>query len=204
MKAAFPPDEAQRLESLREYAVLDTPAEACFDDLTELAAYICEAPIALISLIDENRQWFKSRIGLDAAETSRDIAFCAHAIQQKELFIVPDATRDARFADNPLVMGEPGIRFYAGAPLITPEGHALGSLCVIDRVPREMHADHQLALRVLSRHVMAQLELRRRTQEVQQSPAPRGQRTPTRFTRVEICVPPHALQVRTLVSRVLH
>ena len=119
MKAPLPPDEAQRLVSLHEYAVLDTPGEACFDDLTQLAALICEAPIALISLIDENRQWFKSRVGLDAAETTRDIAFCAHAIQQMELFIVPDATLDVRFADNPLVMGPLGIRFYAGAPLIT-------------------------------------------------------------------------------------
>ena len=166
MKAPLPLDEAQRLASLHEYAVLDTPGEACFDDLTELAARICEAPIALISLIDENRQWFKSRVGLDAAETTRDIAFCAHAIQQKELFIVPDATQDVRFADNPLVMGQPGIRFYAGAPLVTPEGHALGTLCVIDREPRVMNTDHQSALRVLSRLVMTQLALRQRTLEV--------------------------------------
>ena len=167
MKAPLPPDEAQRLASLREYAILDTPTEVCFDDLTELAARICEAPIALITLIDEKRQWFKSRVGLDAAETSRDIAFCAHAIQQKELFIVPDAKQDARFADNPLVMGEPGIRFYAGAPLITPSGHALGTLCVIDREPRVMNVDHQSALRVLSRLVMTQLDLRQRTLEVE-------------------------------------
>ncbi len=167
MKAVLPPDETQRLESLREYEMLDTSAEACFDDLTELAARICGAPIALISLIDEKRQWFKSRVGLDVAETTRDIAFCAHAIQQKELFIVPDATLDARFADNPLVMGEPGIRFYAGAPLLAPDGHALGTLCVIDRVSREMNADQQQALRLLSRHVMAQFELHRRTLEVQ-------------------------------------
>ena len=167
MKAPLPPDEAQRLDSLLEYAVLDTPVDACLDDLTELAARICEAPIALISLIDENRQWFKSRVGLDATETSRDIAFCAHAIQQKELFIVPDATQDVRFSDNPLVMGQPGIRFYAGAPLITPNGHALGTLCVIDREPRVMNADSQSALRVLSRLVMTQLELRRHTLEVE-------------------------------------
>jgi len=166
MKAPLPLDEAERIESLREYAVLDTPEETCFDELTELAARICEAPIALISLIDEERQWFKSRVGLDVTETTRDIAFCAHAIHQKELFIVPDATQDVRFADNPLVMGEPGIRFYAGAPLLTPEGHALGTLCVIDRKPREMSAEHQQAMRVLSHHVMTQLELRRRTLQV--------------------------------------
>ena len=165
MKAPLPPDETQRLETLQQYAVLDTPAEMVFDDLTELAAHICEAPIALISLIDEKRQWFKSRVGLDVAETTRDIAFCAHAIYQKELFIVPDATRDARFADNPLVMGEPGIRFYAGAPLLTSGGYVLGTLCVIDHKPREMSPHQQSALRVLSRHVMGLLELRRSMRE---------------------------------------
>ena len=165
MKAPLPPDETQRLAALHQYAVLDTPAEMVFDDLTELSARICEAPIALISLIDENRQWFKSRVGLDVAETTRDIAFCAHAIHQKELFIVPDATRDARFADNPLVMGEPGIRFYAGAPLLTSDGYVLGTLCVIDYQPREMNSHQQSALRVLSRHVMGQLELRRSMRE---------------------------------------
>lgn len=165
MKATLLPDEPQRLESLRQYAVLDTPAEAAFDDLTELAAHICEAPIALISLIDENRQWFKSKVGLDASETSRDVAFCAHAIHQPGLFIVPDATLDERFADNPLVTGEPRIRFYAGAPLLTPDGHALGTLCVIDYQPRELRPDQQRALRVLSRNVMGQLELRRRALE---------------------------------------
>ena len=165
MKATLLPDEPQRLESLRQYAVLDTPAEAAFDDLTELAAHICEAPIALISLIDENRQWFKSKVGLDASETSRDVAFCAHAIHQPDLFIVPDATLDERFADNPLVTGEPRIRFYAGAPLLTPDGHALGTLCVIDYQPRELRPDQQRALRVLSRNVIGQLELRRRALE---------------------------------------
>ncbi len=168
MKAALPPDETRRLESLHAYAILDTPAEPCFDDLTELAARICEAPIALISLIDEKRQWFKSRVGLDKAEMTRDTAFCAHALLQKELLIVSDTTQDMRFANNPLVVAEPGIRFYAGAPLLTPEGYALGTLCILDRVPRELKADHQLAMQVLSRHVMAQFELRRRTHEVAQ------------------------------------
>ncbi len=163
--APLPPDEAERLAALRMYDVLDTPAEEPFDDLTELAARICEAPIALISLIDKDRQWFKSRVGLDAAETARDIAFCAHAIHQPDLLIVADATLDERFSDNPLVTKDPHIRFYAGAPLISPEGQALGTLCVIDREPRSMSPDHQRALRVLSRHVMTQLELRRRNKE---------------------------------------
>ena len=167
MKAPNPPDEAQRLASLHQYAVLDTPVEACFDDLTALAAHICEAPIALITLIDEERQWVKSRVGWDVTETTRDIAFCTHVVQQKALLIVPDATQDARFVDNPLVQGDPGIRFYAGAPLVTEEGFVLGTLCVIDRTPRIMTAEHQQALQVLSRHVMVQLELRRRTLEVE-------------------------------------
>ena len=123
MKTASPSqDEKRRLEVLWQYEVLDTPPEEAFDDFTALAAQICEAPIALISLVDEKRQWFKSKIGLTASETARDISFCGHGIHQSGLFIVPDATRDERFADNPLVIAEPHIRFYAGAPLVSPEG----------------------------------------------------------------------------------
>ena len=158
--------EKRRLEVLWQYDVLDTVPEQVFDDLTELAARICEAPIALISLVDENRQWFKSRVGVTLQETSREVSFCARAINETELFIVNDATKDERFAQNPLVTSGPRIRFYAGAPLITPDGHALGTLCVIDKVPRELRADQQQALRVLSRHVMTQLELRRRSREL--------------------------------------
>src|ERR1700747_1859189 len=158
--------EKKRLKVLWQYEVLDTVPEALFDDLTELAARICEAPIALISLVDEKRQWFKSKVGINVNETSRDVSFCAHAIKQSDLFIVPDATKDQRFANNPLVTSDPRIRFYAGAPLVTADGHALGTLCVIDKDPRQLRPDQQKALAILSRHVVSQLELRRRAREL--------------------------------------
>jgi GAF domain-containing protein len=160
------PTEKKRLAVLWQYELLDTVPEEVFDDLTELAARICEAPIALISLVDEDRQWFKSKVGITVNETSRDISFCAHAIEQEGLFIIPDATKDKRFSHNPLVTSDPKIRFYAGAPLVTPDGHALGTLCVIDKVPRELRPEQQQALRVLARHVMTQLELRRHAREL--------------------------------------
>jgi len=155
-----------RLKVLWQYEVLDTVPEEVFDDLTELAAHICEAPIALISLVDENRQWFKSKVGLTVNETSRETSFCAYAITQPDLFIVPDATLNPRFASNPLVTSDPKIRFYAGAPLITPDGYALGTLCVIDRVARDLRPDQRKALRILARHIVSQLELRRRSKEL--------------------------------------
>ena len=166
MTAPILQNEKRRLKILWQYEVLDTVPEEVFDDLTELAARICEAPIALISLVDENRQWFKSKFGTDVTETSRDISFCAYAITQPDLFIVPDATLDERFANNPLVTSEPKIRFYAGAPLITPDGYALGTLCVIDKVPRELRLEQKQALRILAHHVVSQLELRRRSREL--------------------------------------
>lgn len=154
-------DEAARIAALQKYAILDTEPEQAFDDLVLLASFICKAPIALISLVDENRQWFKSRVGLSVSETPREIAFCAVAIQQPDVLIVPDTLNDERFRNNPLVTSEPHIRFYAGAPLINEEGHALGTICVIDRTPREFGPSQQTALKALSRLVLAQLEFRR-------------------------------------------
>ena len=166
MSAPIAKNEKQRLKVLWQYSVLDTVPEEIFDDLTELAARICEAPIALITLVDEKRQWFKSKVGISIKETSRDVSFCAHAITQPELFIVADATKDERFAHNPLVTSDPKVRFYAGAPLVSPDGYALGTLCVIDKVPRELRPGQEQALRILARHVMSQLELRRRSLEL--------------------------------------
>jgi GAF domain-containing protein len=183
MSAPIPKNETKRLKVLWQYDVLDTVPEAVFDDLTELAARICEAPIALITLVDKSRQWFKSKVGVTLNETSRDISFCAHAITQADLFIVPDATLDERFANSPLVTSDPKIRFYAGAPLITPDGYALGTLCVIDKVPRELRADQKQALRILARHVVTQLELRRRSKELAQA-RQRGEQTQDKLDKV--------------------
>jgi EAL domain-containing protein (putative c-di-GMP-specific phosphodiesterase class I) len=167
--------ESERLDALRAYKVLDTPPEDAFDEIVRLAAAILGAPTAMVSLVDNQRQWFKAKTGCVSDQTSRDVAFCAHAIQSNDVLVVPDATRDPRFADNPLVTGDPKIRFYAGAPLVTTDGHALGTLCVIDYVPRELSAEQRHALLAMSRHVTAQLELRRRLMEFAQSGAQRAQ-----------------------------
>ena len=154
-------NEKARIEALHKYRILDTDPEKAFDDLTILAAHICQTPVALISLIDSERQWFKSRVGIDVTETPREVSFCAVAIQQPNLFIVPDATKDPRFSTNPFVVSDPKVRFYAGAPFTSSDGHPLGTLCVVDVVPRQLTSSQENALLALSRQVQAQFELRK-------------------------------------------
>ncbi|OGX84903.1 hypothetical protein BEN47_15665 [Hymenobacter lapidarius] len=154
-------NEPERLEALQSYQVLDTDPEQVFTDIAQLAAFICGTPMSLVSLIDGERQWFKARVGLDAQEMPREHAFCQYAMRSADVYEVQDATADRRFAGNPLVTGEPNIRFYAGAPLLSPEGQPLGTLCTLDTVPRELTEDQREALRILARQVMAHLDLRR-------------------------------------------
>lgn len=167
IKPAKPSHEARRLANLHRYQILDTPAEQGYEDLVTILAGICAVPIGAVSLIDEDRQWFKASVGLDMHETARDISFCGHTIlNPQELLVVEDATKDPRFANNPLVTAENGLRFYAGAPLVTPEGEALGALCVLDRTPRQLTPFQKAALRSLSRQATMMMELHRLAREL--------------------------------------
>jgi GAF domain-containing protein len=164
-----PANEAARLRTLHAYKILDTKPEERFDELARLAALICGVPISLISLIDTDRQWFKSRFGLNLQETPRAQAFCTHAIMQPEMFVVPDASKDERFAQNPLVTGDPHIRFYAGAPLAARDGHVLGTICVIDREPHTLTEAQKEALKIVGQLVIATMELRNDLQELKEA-----------------------------------
>lgn len=166
MKAPLPANEQARLAALESYRILDTTPEQAYDDIVAIAQFICGTPNAIMSLIDSKRQWFKSRIGLASSETSRDVAFCAHTILDVNVMEVPDATQDERFVNNPLVTGDPHIRFYAGAPIITPEGFSLGSVCVIDREPHHLTDAQKSALKKLAHLAMNNLELRRVSAEL--------------------------------------
>jgi hypothetical protein len=201
--AALPANEAARLRSLASYQVVDTLPEDVYDDLVFLAGFICQTPIALISLVDEKRQFFKAGIGLPVRETPRDLAFCAHAILQNQPFIVNDATADERFAHNPLVTGDPQIRFYVGIPLLTPEGLPLGTLCAIDRKPRDLSPEQARALSVLARQVMVQLELRRVMMGLESS-FPESTRRPTQSStslQVAPSTPPFDVNVDIAAER---
>lgn len=163
----IPKNEKERLAALKAYQILDTPPEREFDDITALAACICGTPIAIISLVDSDRQWFKSKIGISETETAREIAFCAHAIMERKLFVIRDASKDTRFAQHPFVTANPKIRFYAGEPLIASDDCALGTLCVVDQVPRELTSEQAEALRILGRHVIHLLENRQRMHKLE-------------------------------------
>src|SRR4051794_22660264 len=162
MRAPLPADEPARLAALYDAQVLDTPPEEDFDDIAQLASEICKTPVGLVSLVDENRQWFKAKVGVDFDHTPRDLSFCGYTIHGHELLEVPDATADRRFADNPLVNADHNpIRFYAGAPVVLDGTHSVGTVCVVDSVPRELDTGQRRALRSLARHASVQLELRR-------------------------------------------
>lgn len=161
-------NESERLQALYRYQIMDTEFEKEFDDLIQLASHICEAPISLMSLIAEDKQWFKAKVGMDVRETTREVAFCAHAIHKNELFIVKDAAIDERFHDNPLVTGRDNVRFYAGMPLTTPDSFNLGTLCIMDNKPRELSEAQKTALKTIGAQVIAQLELKMKIQLLDQ------------------------------------
>jgi len=168
--ANIPPNEAERLDVLNSYNILDSLPEKEYDAITKIASGICNTPIALVSIVDEDRQWFKSRHGLDATETPRDLAFCAHSIlQPNDLFIVNDATKDERFFDNPLSTHAPNVIFYAGAPLNSAEGYSLGTLCVIDNKPKDLNESQKESLVLLAAQVVSLLELRKKNKELVKS-----------------------------------
>lgn len=167
--AAIPDNESDRLKALSEYRILGTRPEESYDDITRMASLVCQTPIALLSLVDVDRQWFKSKVGVDATETPRDWSFCAHAIHAPEPLVVRDALWDERFHDNPLVCGDPKIRFYAGFPLSNMGGQRIGTLCVIDREPGELSAVQVEVMEALARQVMAFLELRKRSIRLMQA-----------------------------------
>jgi GAF domain-containing protein len=158
--APIPRNEEARQESLRQYRILDTEAEKIFDDIIVLVAGICDTPIALLTFIDGDRQWIKFNFGLPLRQMKRYASLCARAICEEELFVVPDTLQDERFADGPLVISEPHIRFYAGMPLITPEGRVLGALCVIDHSPRQLGEDQKAKIKALAQSAMLLLEIR--------------------------------------------
>jgi len=166
-RAPIPANEAKRLAVLQRYRILDTAYEALFDEIAAVAAKVCGTPMSAVSLVDAERQWFKARVGLKVAETTRDLAFCAHAIMDPaHLLVVNDATTDERFAANPLVTGDPNIRFYAGAPLVAPDGSAVGTLCVIDSKPRQLSVGQLDVLRQLAAHVIAIFETKQQLTEL--------------------------------------
>ena len=186
--------ERQRQRDLDTYRIVDSLPEAAYDDIVRIAARVCDAPVATMSLIDRDRQWFKSRIGIESMETARDVAFCDHAVREPQLLLeVPDATRDPRFRDNPDVTGGLGIRFYAGMPLVTPNGTAVGTVCVIDRRPRELDAGQREALAALARITMNLLESRRQLLDAERTatlhaPNGHGAATPTPASHYSVAI----------------
>ena len=194
LQAPIPSNDAARLQELRSYGVLDSPDEQAFDDIGALVRDIAGTPIGIISLVDENRQWFKSCIGLDAKETPRNISFCGHTILQRTPLLINDALDDPRFCDNPLVIQEPHIRFYAGFPLISSNGLALGSLCAVDQQPRQLHDSQIQALERLARLAVRQMELKRQGRLLAQAAQPAT-------TEAEAPAPPPARLHQLLTSK---